>query len=617
MIAIKPNNALLTASLAVTAICLALTWRQPASNSFYGRISGLAYDLSLPQTAKKSEPRIVIVDIDEHSLASEGRWPWPREKTARLIESITAAGAAVVGLDILFPEPGEPEGDALLAQQLAQPNVVGAVAFALADDPLHAKPSHTSSPQNSQRREWLPSGMAGLSPSLNSADVALGHISPLYDADYVIRRIPPSICTNNCYDTLAIAMLSRWLGKNPEWRQTFFGNLFCVDRYCQRLNPDGSLSVAFHAASHFATLSATEILSTPNRIELLNDALVLVGTSAVGLGDRVSTPLSASTPGVEIHALALAASLNNIYWSQLPWSRTLVSILVLVTGLLAAGWPWLNRGGHLGGTATVALGVAATIALPQFGFWINALPFWAACLFTLLLISGREVFLALSQRRKIYRAFAAYVPPVVLRTLARQNLNPDKLDAQRADVTVFFADIQGFTALGEKLEPEQLIEITSHLFSGITEEIHRNKGTLDKFMGDAVMAFWGAPLPQKNHPELALDCALAVEKKLAQMAPWFEARGYPKIRMTMGLESGVVTVGNLGARQRRAYTIMGKSVNLASHLQQQCRQIGHDILCGPELCRRLAESGRIQLLPATIIRGLKEPQVIGYPAGDR
>ena len=450
MTAIKPNTALVIASLVITTLCLALVWRQPAPNSLYGRVSGLAYDLSLPQTVKKSEPRIVIVDIDEHSLATEGRWPWPREKTAQLIERITTAGAAVVGLDILFPEPGSPEGDRLLAEQLAKPAVVGAVAFALDEtSPLHGNPAHPNSPPV----DWLPSGMAGLSPSLNSSKVALGHITPLYDADFVIRRIPPRICTHNCYDTLAMAMLSRWLGKNPEWRQTFFGNLFCVDRYCQRLNPDGSLSVAFHAASHFATLSATEILSTPNRIELLNDALVLVGTSAVGLGDRVSTPLSASTPGVEIHALALAASLNNIYWSQLPWSRTFVSALVLITGLLAAGWPWLNRGWRLGGITAVALGLTATMVLPRFSFWLNALPFWAACIFALLLISGREVFLALSQRRKIYRAFAAYVPPVVLRTLARQNLSPDKLDAQRADVTVFFADIQGFTALSEQLEP--------------------------------------------------------------------------------------------------------------------------------------------------------------------
>jgi len=608
MTATKPNTAFTAVSLAVMAMFLALTWHQPGSNSLYGKISGLAYDISLPETAQRSDANIVIVDIDEHSLAMEGRWPWPREKIARLIEKIRVSNAAVVGLDILFPEPGEVEGDALLAEQLAQSNVVGAVAFAL---------DESSPPQNNQHREWLPSGMAGLSPSLNSANVALGHISPVYDADFVIRRVPPSICTHSCYDTLAMAMLSRWLGMAPELRKSFWGEQLCVGSYCQRLSPDGSLSVPFHFNHRFVTISATEILSTPDAIAGLNEALVLVGTSAVGLGDRVSTPLSASTPGVEIHSLIIAASLENFYWSQLPWSRTLVSILVVVTGLLAAGWPWLNLGWRLSGIGAVALGVAATLTLPHFSFWLNALPFWGTCLFVLILISGREVFLALSQRRKIYRAFAAYVPPVVLRTLARENLSPDKLDAQRADVTVFFADIQGFTALGEKLEPEQLIEITSHLFSGITEEIHRNKGTLDKFMGDAVMAFWGAPLPQKNHPELALDCALAVEKKLAQMAPWFEARGYPKIRMTMGLESGVVTVGNLGARQRRAYTIMGKSVNLASHLQQQCRQIGHDILCGPELCRRLAESGRIQLLPATIIRGLKEPQVIGYPAGDR
>src|SRR5690606_25091296 len=193
------------------------------------------------------------------------------------------------------------------------------------------------------------------------------------------------------------------------------------------------------------------------------------------------------------------------------------------------------------------------MVLPRFSFWLNALPFWAACGFALLLISVREVCLALSPRRKIYRAFAAYVPPVVLRSLVRQGLGPDKLDAQRADVTVFFADIQGFTSLSEQLEPEQLVEITNHLFSEITEEIHRHKGTLDKFMGDAVMAFWGAPLAQDDHPELAVKCAMAVVDRVNQLEPWLAARGYPRIRMTMGLESGVVTVGNLGSRQRRAY----------------------------------------------------------------
>jgi len=604
----------------VTALWL--VWLEPSPGSFYARLQGLAYDSQLPHTTKTRDNRIVIVDIDEQSLHSQGRWPWPRGKLAELIERLRQAKVAVIGLDILLPEPGDSEGDAALAHQLAQSDVVGAVAFAAGDGSaappvlpgeLNSQPEYKEAGSINSFLQKSPDSatMAGLADSLYSEAVALGHITPLYDPDFVIRRLQPTLCRERCYQTLAAAMLTQWSGINATTSASTDG-VYCVASFCQRLNPDLTLSIPYHHPGQFHYLSATTVLEDPQSLSDLAGAMVLVGTSAVGLGDRVATPLSASTPGVEIHALVLAGLLDSFYWSRLPQERWLATLAIMLIGILVMAWPWLQTKARM---TTMGAGLAilfATLTVPQAGYWLNALPLWFALIVLGISSGGWEINRVLSQRRKIYRAFAAYVPPVVLRTLVRQGLEPGKLDAQRADVTVFFADIQGFTHLSEQLEPEQLAEITNHLFSEITEEVYRHKGTLDKFMGDAVMAFWGAPLAQENHPQLAVDCALAVRRRVAQLAEWCQLRGYPEIQMTMGLESGVVTVGNLGSRQRRAYTILGKTVNLAAHLQQQCKQLDHDLLCGPELCRRLG-SERIIELSATAIRGIDGLQLIGYP----
>jgi len=584
-----------------TLLALWLALSTPAQGSFHGRLQGLAYDTMLPRGPARPDRRILIVDIDEQSLQAIGRWPWPRETLAALLERIQGSGPAVIGLDILLPEPGDPAGDRALAAQLKHSNVVAATAFALPE--LSAQP--TGSPG------LVASDAAGLAPSLAGASVKLGHITPLHDADFVIRRVAPVICHGECYHTLAAAMLAQW-GGVPPGIDPADKSRFCVGGFCLRLNSDGTLSVPYHHPSRFEYLPAVDVLRQQPGLASLEGAMVLVGTSAAGLGDRVATPRSASLPGVEIHALILAAMLDGMAWSQFPHDRIGSSVAVALMGLLALCWPWLGPRWRLAAALGWASCLTFSLGIPHLGYWMDPLPLWLILIALAGCVGSWEVGRVLSQRRKIYRAFAAYVPPVVLRSLVRQGLGPDKLDAQRADVTVFFADIQGFTSLSEQLEPEQLVEITNHLFSEITEEIHRHKGTLDKFMGDAVMAFWGAPLAQDDHPELAVKCAMAVVDRVNQLEPWLAARGYPRIRMTMGLESGVVTVGNLGSRQRRAYTVMGKTVNLAAHLQQQCKELGQPLLCGPTLCDRL-DNRRITRLPPVAIRGIEGLQSIGYP----
>ncbi|MAT49902.1 MAG: hypothetical protein CMK32_01790 [Porticoccaceae bacterium] len=574
---------------------LLIIWTLSSEGSFYGRMKGLVYDTLLPSQRKPFDPRIVIIDIDERSLAREGRWPWPRDKIANLLDIVSAQGPAVVGLDILFPEPSTPLADKALSKALSSPSVVAATAFSLESD------SGTPKPLN----------QADLSPTLNPEQVNTAHITPSYDADFVIRRIYPEICSNRCYDTLAIAMLSNWSSLPPETARHWWGERLCIGGFCQNLNADGTLSIPFHHQAVFHTLPATEVLRGRVPLSPIKDAMVFIGTSAVGLGDRVATPVSPSLPGVEVHAVLLRGLLDNVTWSQLPFARTQSTIGVLLILIAALTWPNSTRAARVFiGIVAVSLGTA-TLALPHLGYWFDPIPIWGSLIAATLFAGGWEIWQLFGQRRRIYKAFAAYVPTVVIRTLIKENIPAGKLDAQRADITVLFADINGFTTLSEGLEPEQLVEITNQLFSEITHDIHRHKGTLDKFMGDAVMAFWGAPLPQSNHCHLALDCALAIQNTLHRLDEWCNTNGYPAIRMTITLESGTATVGNLGSRQRRAYTVMGRTVNLASHLQEVCKLSGKSILCGPELCRRAEE--RVITLPPVEVRGLSEPLVVGYP----
>lgn len=592
-------------ALTLWIVCmLGMTWLPPAPGGFHARLQGVIYDSLLPPSTPTPDARVVIIDIDEASLAAVGRWPWPREVMAGLVSQVRAAGAALVGIDVLFPEAESAAADAALARELAYENVIGAVTFGLtaagaivsADD---------SWPRATTR--------VGLAPALRQ-DWA-GHITPLHDPDHVIRRLYPVICDDDCVPTLALAMLQRWADLPWHLEPGGIGQAdrVCVAAFCLALNGDGTVSIPYHRLPSLQAIPAVDVLQGALPFSL-DGALVLVGTSAVGLGDLVATPLSATTPGVLVHATLLTAALDNVLWVELPGASWWLSLLVLLVGLVA--WPDVGRDrwGWLAAAVVALLVIGLTLGLPRFGYWIQPLPAWGALVGGALLLGmwqGREL---LRQRRWLYRAFAAYVPREVIRTMVRHQLQPGQLDAQRVDATVLFADIRGFTSLSERLEPEQLVALTNRVFTAISEEVHRHRGTVDKFMGDAVMAFWGAPLPLPDHAEWALQCATAIQIRLEDMQAELTEDGFPPITMTIALESGPVAVGNFGSRQRRAYTVMGKTVNLAAHLQPMCTELGVSILCGPALCRRSPD--RVRLIGPVSIRGIDGRQTVGTPVKD-
>jgi adenylate cyclase len=257
----------------------------------------------------------------------------------------------------------------------------------------------------------------------------------------------------------------------------------------------------------------------------------------------------------------------------------------------------------------VLLLVSLPYGLISQGIWLNPVPSTVMLLLILWLLIFATTMTNFSHRRKIYRAFGRYVPVTILKQLTQAQDSLTTLAPRRAEVTVLFADIQGFTRLCETLNPEQLVTMTNKLFTELTTDVHHHNGTLDKYMGDCLMAFWGAPLAQPDHPHQALACAKALQHRMEALQPWLKARNLPPIKLSIALEMGEVTVGNLGSRQRHTYTVMGPTVNLAAHLQLMSKSIGHDLLFGPKLTQLLlSEGNQCRVLGEFTIKGVTAKQ---------
>lgn len=584
-------------------LSLFLAW--PNQQTQHGRLSGVIYDSLLPAPELSPDNRIVIVDIDEASLQKIGRWPWSRSTLAKLVDGIQQQKPAIIGLDILLPEPSTPEEDGPLKQQLAADNLITAITFsAPSEQSIH---THNTWPNSDL--------IVDLSESLYSDSTRKAHITPSYDQDGSIRRIHPIIChQQQCYKTLSLSMLESLvsmpaeLSPNPSIIQN---DELCVGPYCQHIDSSSYLWIPYQHSNRISYVPAWTLLEH-QQIPELKGTMVLVGTSAVGLGDNVVTPLSPDTPGVNIHATALAGWFDNYSWQPLRHQSRWQSAVLLTISLLALCWPHAHRFIKAAILCVFALSAVTPYVLINNGYWVNPLPISILLLGVILARSSSYSIANISERQKLYRAFSNYVPPIILRQLVKDRDDLKILSPQRAEVTVIFADIQGFTKLCEQLPPELLVEMTNHLFTELTDEVHKHQGTLDKYMGDCLMAFWGAPLKQPNHKIQALDCALELEKRMASLAPWLAERNLPQIKLSMALETGEVTVGNLGSRQRRAYTVMGHSVNLAAHLQTMTKQLGHNILLGPKLTSTLP-AHRYSILGRTEIKGISGEPVVSTP----
>jgi adenylate cyclase len=585
-------------------------------------------------TAKSApETRVVIVDIDEGSLAKLGRWPWPRARLAALVHALfDDYGAAAVAIDMVLPEAADRDGDAAIERLARDKPLVLAQAF---DFSVRTQPVKVGVPVSGLPALTIPDGFAWPQATgyvANHTGLAqarcAGHISFKPDADGVIRRIPPLIrWQERDYPMLPIALMrcASRASMPPRidalgWRRfdlQAVPNLGLI----VPVEPGGEYTIAYrYTGDAYSVIPALEIMEHAAPRELLGNVLVLIGSSSLGLTDFVSTPLAPLVPGVMVQAQIVSALLDSIgaepatppAGRALPWiwiaaSIALLALLVTRGRVLAT----------LGLLFLLVLGwLAMTVAYYPPSVAQPALVPLVAYAVLLAIGAPMEWYFAQEAGRRLYSAFKDYVAPAVLQELVA-HARTDVLAIQRREVTVLFADIEDYTALGESLSPEIFAALTQEVLDVLTHRVHESGGTLDKYMGDALMALWGAPLPVADHADRALDAANGMHRALQELNRSLLARGLPQIRVHVGVNSGEAVVGDLGTRFRRAYTAIGNCVNLAARLQALAREQDRPVLVGEATARssrrhRLVSAGSFALrgrLREEVIYELQDPGV--------
>ncbi|WP_273596483.1 CHASE2 domain-containing protein [Roseateles koreensis] len=584
----------------------------------------------------QQDPRIVIIDIDERALAAHGRWPWRRGLLAELLEStFQDYGALVVGLDLILAEAdkssglptlerlaaGPLQGNTAFAQQLAalRPSLDedGHLAQVLQRHPVVLGFYFSDGDGSAQTATLPPPSLAASSPGLKdlpdwqghggnldrlqSAAGQAGFLNAVADEDGITRRsLLLARQGSAVFASLPLA-LAQTLLNAPKLQsvESPAGNLLGLRLQTPRgplqLNTDDSAGalIPYRAAEgDYAHFSAADLLDKKLPRQALHGRVVLLGSSAPGLLDQRATPLHPSYPGVGVHASMLTGILDGTL-AHTPSNTAWIELgLLLLTGL-----PLMVLAPHLSTWRNAGLLLSLLIGLLSLNLWAwrglheawplaSPLALLAGMAGLLLLIANVG---ARSARRQLTRLFGHYLPPTLVEEMSHR---PDhySMASRSAVLSVMFADVKGFTGISEHLNPTALAELMNEYFTAMAGIIGQHRGTLDKFMGDAVMAFWGAPLADELHARHAVEAALAMHASMTELNRRFAARGWPTLRISIGINTGPMVVGDLGSRQRRAYTVLGDSVNLAARLQSLCAERGAEILIGEATQAAMAAS---------------------------
>ncbi|TIC82322.1 CHASE2 domain-containing protein [Crenobacter intestini] len=587
------------------------------------RLEGWLHDSRLALTAPGGvDPRVVIVDIDEASLARLGQWPWPRQTVAALVD--TLAGhyrVSAIGFDAVFAEPEHrasndwlptlgarfpallPElrqlaagddHDRRLADSVRRAPVVLGYYFDTSDGAAR----HGGQLPEPVFEQALANGVAPVAaggfganlPQLQQAAGHAGHFNALADADGVNRRLPALLAyRGQLYDSLSLAMLRRLAGDMPLLPEFDAGgrmDAVSIGDWRLPLGADGSLLIPYRGArGSFPYISAERVLAREVTPAELAGRIVLVGASAPGLMDLRATPLSAVYPGVEIHANVIAAALDKRLYRQPDNAPAEALLLLVLGGTLALLLPLLSPlKAALASTLLAALLVGTNLAAWQYRQL--ALPLAAPLTLIVLLYllnASWGYFSEARKRRELSGAFGSYVPPALVAKMADA---PQRFLAQMQGehrvMSVLFSDVRDFTRISEGLPATELSALMNRYLSAQTAHVQAASGTVDKYIGDAIMAFWGAPLADAEHARHAVGAALAMAGGMAALNDAFAARGWPPLAIGVGINSGGMNVGNMGSDFRRAYTVMGDAVNLAARLEGLTKVYGVPILCGPD-----------------------------------
>ena len=621
-------------------------------------VERILYDARLSFTADSNrDSRIVILDIDEKSLATSGlgRWPWSRATMAQLVDQLfDRYQIALLGFDVVFAEPEQQQTveelrrlanknslesrtindfldriapkldhDNAFVRSIAGRPVVLGYYF---NDALEARNGGAlpapvlRNISDTVALEKLPQwrGFSGNLGQLGSVAATAGHFNLQVDQDGVARKVPLLIrYDQNLYESLSLSMLRQWLRINGASgaELTDPARLPAVRSSCSSgghdTNPEqvlsclqvGPLQIAVDASAaawipyrqisgNYLHISMADVWSGAQPIASLRNKIVLVGTSAPGLRDLRSTPIAATFPGVEIHASLLSGMLDRAIKETVDDELGGEVLLVLLCGLfLALTLPFLSLMPALVLGSSV-LGAALFLNYFAWQSWNMVLPCAATILVIVALVLLNVVtgyLQTLRSRRQFVELFGQYVPPELVTKMAKDPARYD-MQVRETELTILFSDVCGFTGISEVLGPRDLGSYINEYLSAMSHVIRIDfHGTLDKFIGDAVMAFWGAPITDTHHATHAVQAAMAMQQALDALNRSFAARAWPPLKIGVGICTGLVRVGDMGSVERRAYTAMGNTVNTASRLEARTRHYSVGILVSEDTVNQTPE----------------------------
>ena len=580
--------------MAALALAIFLEWQRP---EFVTRIDEGLRDAVIQFRANpQREDRLVVIDIDEATLEAVGAWPWPRQRVADLAEMLLGAyGARAVALDIVFPESGAVDGAADGDARLA--------ALAM-HAPLTLAQIFDYTPRSPAIRQGALAGALPATPGQGSLNAygyianhaglagarCIGNIGYLPDADGVLRHTPVRThYAGQDYPHLASALLSceknTAHGTPPPAGQGFALPTLPV-------HASGLWRVPYtRALSAYTVIPAAEVLRENAPRALIAGRYVLVGSSALGLGDRVSTPLAPLSAGIMVHAASLSGLLDLAEgkarppWSGRPWllAWCLVSIVLAVAciaRLPAWGGLLLLFGLVIGWLGLAFAGVARQAE------WSVTAPLWAY-FFLLLAAIPYEWWQTQRRSRRLLTTFSHYVAQPVLDEILRLGLTHSLVPTLR-EVTVLIADMEDYTRTTSSLSLEEAAALTKDFLACLTRPVLDWLGTLDKYSGDGLVAFWGAPLPCADQADRAVSAALDILREVDALNAARRRRGFAPLRVRIGIESGDALVGDLGTSFRSTYTAVGDCINFASRLEAAARDLPTQLVIGAAAHRKLA-----------------------------
>jgi adenylate cyclase len=638
------------------------------------RLEAIIYDTRLQLTMPGGvDNRIVILDIDEKSLqeredGGEGRWPWPRDRLALLLDKLfDQHQIAVLGFDVVFAERDESSGIRVL-ERLGErefrdvpqyQSVLNRVRPQLEYDEIFARKMKgrpvvlgyifTGGEQGqAPRKGMLPApvftagsfagrpirttswnGYTANLEILQRGAASAGHFNSHTDEDGIVRRVPMLAEYEGAYyEPLSLAMVRVLLGSPPikavapdeSLAPEGYPHLEWLEVGSLRIPVDDTASALVPYRGRkgsFRYYSIVDIMNDRVDPAELKGKIAIVGTTAPGLLDLRATPVDAVYPGVEVHANMIAGILDGNIKQRPPYVVGAEFVLLVATGLvLALLLPLLNPLRSTLMTLLVLSAVLTTnLIVFQSGHLVLPLASGVVMILTLYTLNmAYGFFIEARGTRLITGLFGQYVPPELVEKMAE---NPERFSmAPRAEeLSVLFSDVRGFTTISESLSPEDLSSYINEYLTTMSLVIReRHRGTLDKYIGDAVMAFWGAPVADRDHARNAVLAALDMQKEAVALNEKFKARGWPTFAIGIGVNSGVVRVGDMGSQIRKAYTVMGDAVNTASRLEGITKQYGADIIIG-EGTRKLISGFVCREIDRVRVKGKDEPVAIYQPIG--